>query len=213
MNTTRIRGFKKGIKYLRESALRISSFYKDCGVLDYSPTYIAFDKYILDGGLIQGNLDSFFNNDLWLNYIYFIKVFGNNLGLRKMIFQIPTGYMNESLDVSGYTDKRFPVLENTLGRAEDGSIIFFLGGKYKNNSNYFKENIWNDKKIEVVEDLITVREHATLSKRHGIDYILFGAGCNKSTTGVFMKQSDGKNTDNYFTISKFMNYYNYIRQC
>ena len=218
MNITRSQGLGPGLKSLKRAAIRISNFYKDCGVLDFGPTYIAFNKHILDGGLIRGvdklmDNNYFFNNDLWLNYLYFIRIFGDNLNLKKIIYQIPAGYLNRSLDISPYTRKRYPELPDQIQSAEDSSIVFFLGGVYtRQDAGYFKENTWNDRRLNIKEDCggsytVAARNHIKLCRQQGIEYLLFGPGCDKSTTPVFMAQSGGVNTDNYFMVSKFMNYY------
>lgn len=201
----------EGLAVIKEEAIKLAIFYKKCGVQDYR--YLTFDKYKKDVGLIENEKvkrEWYWNNDLWLNWLYFIKTMCEHLDMYSILWQIPSGKLNNSRDVSPYTNTYFEDHTNVIPDGEDNASIFFFGGKINNNDKYLQENEWHDYKFTVKDGSIVFKEHLKEVYDSRVRYLLFGAGSKESTTNIYMKQSGGKCTDKYFTISKFQEYYKRI---
>jgi hypothetical protein len=213
---TSIVGQDAGLALIKKNATIIANYYKRSGAT-LNATTIFFDRYGLDGGITDASSASepqnsrwFWNNDIWRNYIYFVKEVSTTLGLKAGIWQMPCGYINNSTEISPYTNKPYPLLTNVAPSGEDGSPTFFFGGSFTRSDPttlaYFGTNNWKDN-VKVVGNTITYPDHTDFLFENGIESLMVGAGVGASTTNLYMGQSAGLATDNKYCISKFQQYY------
>lgn len=195
------------------TAEAITQYGINAGILSYGADFISIDKYGLDA-MGQNNTPNpfdctwFFNNDHWNNYLSFANKIHTTSGKPVVLWQLPVGRINQSQYKSAYTGQTYADVNNTSTKYEDSSTDFFLGDDFlptdANRINYFKENKWNDAKLNYNSGsgVLQWGNHMKETKDNGIISVLFGAGVNASTDGVGNPPSD-----NYFWIQKVQNYY------
>ena len=213
--STTIIGHNAGLNLIKTNALIISNFYKEAGVLLYTNVLCA-DRYGLDGAVVTAsdakqpqNSRWFWNNDIYMNYIYFVQCIMKNLSCTYFLWQLPCGYINASQERSPYTGSLFPVLTDIPPSGEDGCPCFVFGSTFTRDAatkDYFGADDWKDG-VVVLGNTIKWKDHTNFLFNNGIEGVLFGAGVGASTTNLYMGQSGGMATDNKYCISKFQGYY------
>ncbi len=204
-------GFEAGRAEIHNAAEQTALYGIQAGVLSNSPNFLSIDKYGLDAMGHQNTPDPanstwFFNNDHWMNYLYYAKTLHQTSGFPIILWQLPVGHINNSQAVSSYTGSPFVPLSNTNTKYEDSSTPFFLGDTYtavgSERLSYFTENLSNDPLLQSNGNTITWGSHMQNVKDAGIISTLFGAGVGPSTDGI-----GAPPTDDYFWIQKVQDYY------
>lgn len=193
-----------------EESYRISDFYSN--FINEDTRYIAFDKYFVDGGNLKTN-KWLWNNDEWMNYLFFIKSVIFNIGkivqndISAVLYDIPVGHMNNSLEKSIYTNKVFEDHTNNMCDGEDSSTVFLFGGSFTPDLAKFYNNIWDDNRICNKDGDIFIKEHLSLCKEFHINTVLLGAGSDRSTSHLPLPETGNKITDHHFTVTKLHNFF------
>jgi len=204
-------GFEAGRSEIHNAAEQTTLYGIQAGVLSSNPNFLSIDKYGLDAMGHQNTPDPanstwFFNNDHWMNYLYYVQTMYETSGFPIVLWQLPVGHINNSTDISSYTGNTFAPLSNTTTKYEDSSTPFFLGDTFTANSpdrlTYFAENQYDDSELQVAGSEITWGNHMQQVKDAGIITTLFGAGVGISTDGI-----GDPATDDYFWVQKVQNYY------
>ncbi len=204
-------GWEAGREAIRQSAEATTRYAMDAGVLSNGADFISIDKYGLDAMIHQNTINPadstwFFNNDHWMNYLYFVKTIHQTSSKPVILWQLPVGHINGSQQVSAYTGNLFSDLPNVATKGEDSSTSFFFGDSLRitdeKRLQYFSQNLAADDSLTVSENEITFGSHFASAKESGVIAALFGAGVGVSTDGV---GSDP--TDDYFWIQKVQSYY------
>jgi len=199
------------INKLYEESRAVSNFYSN--FINEDTKYIAFDKYFIDGGNLKTNR-WLWNNDEWMNYLFFIKSVIFNIDkehqnyISAVLYDIPVGHMNNSLEKSMYTNKVFEDHTNNMCDGEDSSTVFLFGGSFTPDLGKFYNNIWDDWRLCINDGDISVKEHLSLCKEFNINTVLLGAGSCRSTSHLPLPETGNKTTDHYFTFTKLHNFFN-----
>ncbi len=211
IRATDTQGFDKGRATIQNAATQTALYAIKAGALSNKSNFLSIDKYGLDAMGYQNkpnpaNSTWFFNNDHWLNYLYYAQTIHLTSKFPVILWQLPIGHINVSQTISAYTGSPFSPLPNTNQKFEDSTPTFFLGDKFiaetPERLSYFSENLYNDASLRVSGDTITWGVHMQNTKESGIISSLFGAGVAASTTGI-----GDPPTDDYFWIQKVQNYY------
>ncbi len=204
-------GYEAGRATIHNASEQTTLYAIQSGVLTNNANFLSIDKYGLDAMGHQNTPDPanstwFFNNDHWMNYLYFAETIYQTSGFPVILWQLPVGHINNSQFISAYTGNPFNPLPNTNTKYEDSSTDFFFGDTYTAFNNdrltYFSENLYNDPILLVSGDNITWGSHMQGVKDAGIITVLFGAGVGISTDGI-----GDPPTDDYFWIQKVQDYY------
>lgn len=204
-------GFDAGRSQIQNAAEQTTLYGIQAGVLSSNPNFLSIDKYGLDAMGHQNtpnpaNSTWFFNNDHWMNYLYYAQTMYETSGFPIILWQLPVGHINNSNNISSYTGNTFTPLPNTTTKFEDSSTPFFFGDTFNADSpdrlSYFTENQYADTALQVVVNNITWDNHMQQVKDAGIISTLFGAGVGISTDGI-----GNPATDDYFWVQKVQNYY------
>jgi hypothetical protein len=141
-----------------------------------------------------------FSNDDWLDTLLYIKKARETSKiLYSIIYNLPPGYTNDTLDISPYTKARFPLHTNTPTDYESTATLFFFGGTTEFRET--EKNVWGDSIYKTIDTTI-FPEHLCLARKHGVRYLLFGPADKNSTTNVPWKHSVYRVTDSLYTFSK-----------
>lgn len=222
-NTTGVGGgsFTTQLAKIKQTAIDITQYGIDVGILSHNADFVSIDKYGLDaiGGPTPGYTTPdpltqpetytwFWNNDHWINYLEFVKSMHEHSKKHIVLWQIPVGHINKTQSISAYTNSRFSDHPNTVKKYEDSASTFFFGDEFEAESNerysYFTENKHNDSKLiaDPSTRKITYGNHMEEVQNAGVRIILGGAGVGNSTDGV-----GSPPTDDYYWIQKVQEYY------
>ena len=222
-NVTGVGGgsFTTQLAKIKQTAIDITQYGIDVGILSHNADFVSIDKYGLDaiGGPTPGyttpdpltqpeTFTWFWNNDHWINYLEFVKSMHEHSNKHIVLWQIPVGHINKTQSISTYTNSRFSDHPNEIKKYEDSASTFFFGDEFEAESNerfnYFTENKHNDSKLEFDSDTkkITYGNHMEEVQNAGVRIILGGAGVGNSTDGV-----GSPPTDDYYWIQKVQEYY------
>ncbi len=194
LDCTRTMGYEKGLYFLQREANRSIEKLKRLGI--DNRWLLCFDQNKSDMAN-KDHLPLKFNNDIWLNYLFYIAKINKALDCQALLYSIPIGLLNRN-DIHNHT--------NTKCDYEDGSVFFFFGGKFTTTSSFYKENTWKDSKLKINGDVITVEPHLDLLPMNNIKYMLFGSKLNTGTTSVYSPFSVGKVMDKEFLINSIKKY-------
>jgi hypothetical protein len=205
-------GLDTGVAIVKEYARRTALFMQRCGVNKYTDL-IAFDKYGYDGALVEASAAAnpetsrwFFNHDAWMSYIMYVTEISKALGCKSVLWQQTCGYLNDSQDISPYTQMPYPKLTDLAPSGEDGCPCFVFGSTFVRPSDktatYFSKDLFNAG-VTTSGTKITWPRMADKLFAQNIAYYLAGAGVGGSTTNLPMSSSGYKVTDNYYGISKY----------
>ncbi|MFZ4774472.1 MAG: glycosyl hydrolase family 18 protein [Terrimicrobiaceae bacterium] len=210
MRVTDDRGVTQGRADIAREASAISDYYIKAGVLTHGANFVSVDKYGLDGGAEGKNANPadstwFWNGVHWTNYLEFVKSMATRTGLPVVLWQIPVGRINSTLEQNPYTaDGKFPDLRNVSRSYEDSAPSYFFGDRFTASGNrlgYFSQT---DPATGVSASGSTVSwpSHMAAARDAGARVVLFGAGVGDSTDGVGTPTSD----ENWW-ITKVQRYY------
>ena len=213
MHLTEKKGWAQGRTEIEEAAKATAKFYMDCGITSYGAEFISIDKYGLDGGGHEPALANdpekskwFWNADLWDNYMLYTKILHEETQKPVILWQIPVGHINGTVENNPYTGRPFETLDNGDTKGEDSAPTYFFGDTFKpgagNRLTYFSKNEANDESIKVNGDTVTWGSHMEKAKDCGVVSMLFGAGVNSSTDAV-----GSPPTDDYWWMVKAQKYY------
>ena len=187
------------LKRLLFLAEYMGGMYSSIGIKD---SYMAFNHNPTD----SYNYGVKFNNDMWIDYIFFINKFLSTIKCKGILYDIPVGRLNGCLDISRDTNRRYPDHSNKHCDYEDGSVVFFFGGSFNKNINtFYLENRWG-KSLTIYDDKVVFKDHIDLCVKSGITHILFGGKKCGSTTSNFSPHSIGRCGDRYYLIDKIREY-------
>lgn len=203
-------GWTAGRAAIKEGGEQTTLYGINAGILSNGANFISIDKYGLDAGISNPddphNSTWFFNNDHWLNYLYYVERMNAISNMPIVLWQLPVGHINSSTTTSAYTGTAFPDLVNTAGKYEDSTTDFFFGDVFNPGLaarvSHFSENKYNDPKLQVAGNQITWGSHFEEAKNSGVIIALFGAGVGASTDGI-----GDPPTDDYFWVQKVQTYY------
>lgn len=194
IDCTRVFNKDKGLFMLNEEAKNVTKKIKDLNI--NSSWLLAFNQN--DSDSYNDNISSIkFNNDIWLNYLFYISSIIKETCMEGMLYNIPVGLLNKN-EIFNHT--------NTNCDYEDGSVFFFFGGTFVNKSLFYKENMWKDDALSVNQNTITIKEHLSLCLKHNIKYLLFGSKLNTGTTATYSPYSLGKVMDKENLVKSIKNY-------
>ena len=138
-----------------------------------------------------------FNNDIFLNYVYFITRSMFGLKNEIMLYNVPVGLINKTDNFKSHT--------NTRCDYEDGSPNFIFGGKIQTDSEFYKQNLWGDTLL-CNENYVEIPGKLDFLMKLKIKYILFGSELPKGTTSNYSVNSVGKCGDKGYLMKKIKNY-------
>lgn len=206
-------GLAAGRGQIAAEAAGVASYHVHAGITTYGASFVSIDKYGLDAVGFAAGADRdpaqsvwFWNNDLWQNYLTFVRSLRATTALPVMLWQIPVGRINSSRAVNPYDAAvGFSDLTNTNQQYEDSAPDFFLGDTFACAANryaYFSTNLGGDPLVSSAQDTITWGSHMQDAAASGVIAVLFGAGVGASTNGVGAPPSDG-----FWWITKVQQYY------
>jgi hypothetical protein len=211
MHLTETNGIAKGRQLIAGEAAAIVNYYIAAGVLTNGAKFASVDKYGLDATGFEASAASdpadsywFWNNDLWGNYLTFVKTMHTTTGLPVILWQLPVGHINNSQAADPYTGGLFPALINSNRQLEDSSPTYFLGDTFATTGaryTYFSANLAGDPKVTTNGSNTTWGSHMADAANAGVVSVLFGAGVGASTSG------EGDTTDSYWWITAVQGYY------
>jgi|APGre2960657404_1045060.scaffolds.fasta_scaffold01315_8 hypothetical protein len=180
----------------------------DCLRLDSSEIFLDKMNILRDKGFITGSyinnvsdnlfkylafdvscISSTLDNDIWLNYIFFIDTVSKITSTEIVLYNIPAGHSNNTLEISPYTKTIYHKHSNTPGDYSGTAPLFFFGGKER-----------EERKV------IIFPEHLSLCFDHNIKHILFGAKDTLGVSCVPWKYTIYRMNDKYYIISKIQEY-------
>ncbi len=195
---------------IQEQTQKSLKFYKP--FFTTGSNFVAFDKYYMDGGYTKDK-KWLWNNDQWMNYLFFVITFTKGLreytlrDIQAVMYNIPTGHMNNSIEISPFTNKVYENHTNKMCDSEDNSSLFLLGGGFIPSSPKFYSNLWGDDKFSMDEDVVNIKPHSSLCKEYFIKSVLFGPSSSYSTSHLKLPHTGGKITDHDYTLSKLNEFY------
>ncbi|MBZ9625570.1 cellulose binding domain-containing protein [Clostridium sp. FP2] len=211
LHKTELIGWDAGRKIIKQVATETANYYMAAGITSNGADFISIDKYGLDGGYENGAKDNpsssrwLWNSDIWNNYLLYTKTLNEQTKKPVILWQLPVGRINSSLEPNPYNGGRFPDLTGEVANYEDSAPTYFFGDSFKpgsgNRLNYFSKSEAKDAKIKVSGDTVTWGSHMEEAKASGIISILFGAGVGASTDAV-----GSPAPDNYWWITKAQRY-------
>ncbi len=213
MHQTELLGsIPNGRQAIYSEATAITNFYLEAGIATNGASFVSIDKYGLDATGFEASAaaapaDSywFWNNDLWQNYLTFVKAMHDTTHLPVIVWQIPVGHINTTRLVNPYSSTQvFPDLTNKNRKLEDSAPVFFLGDTFATTGaryTYFSANLGHDSKVTSDGTSITWGPHVSDAASAGVMSVLFGAGVGASTSGA------GAPTDSYWWITNAQRYY------
>lgn len=213
MHLTERDGWASGRQQIEAAAKKTAEYYLAAGITSYNAEFISTDKYGLDGGVCETGaaVDPksskwFWNADLWNNYLLYTKTLHETTKKPVILWQIPVGHINGTVENSPYTGKPFETLTNKDTTGEDSAPSFFFGDTFKAGNSkrvdYFASNGANDPDIKRQGDTITWGSHMDEARDAGVVSMLFGAGVNSSTDAV-----GSPPTEDYWWMTKAQQYY------
>ncbi|MGL5084453.1 MAG: hypothetical protein ACRC68_01805, partial [Clostridium sp.] len=213
MHLTERDGWESGRAQIKAAAKATADYYLASGITSYNTEFISLDKYGLDGGICeQGAADDplnskwFWNADLWNNYLLYTKTLHETTKQPVILWQLPVGHINGSVEKSPYTGKPFEKLTNKDTTGEDSAPTFFFGDTFEIDTatrlKYFSTNVAKNPKITVSGNTVTWKSHMQEAKDAGVVSMLFGAGVNSSTDAV-----GSPPTEDYWWMTKAQQYY------
>lgn len=220
MHATEIMGQQAGLDFIKTAATATAKYYLDAGVASYGADFISFDKYGLDGGAQAGAAADpkaslwFWNNDLWNNYLGYVKTIHEIAKKPVVLWQIPVGHINSSTAVNPYTNAAFKDLGNSSQKFEDSASTYFFGDTFNPGSaarkQYFAMNASNDPTVVSNSNgTVTWGGHMTKAVDAGVIHMMMGDGVGDSTHGRPSSSFGYIPSDDYYWITKVQQYYDH----
>jgi hypothetical protein len=205
-------GVAAGRPLIYNEATAITNYYLQAGVTSYGARFVSVDKYGLDAtgaeSLAAQNPAAstwFWNNDLWQNYLTFVRAMHDGARLPVILWQLPVGHINSTQEPNPYNQtKVFTDLANNNRMLEDSAPTFFFGDRFVTSGarfTYFATNNGGDAKLSASGNTITWGAHWNDAAAAGAICAMFGAGVGASTTNVGSPPSDA-----YWWITRAQEY-------
>ncbi|MBK1812110.1 hypothetical protein JHL18_15920 [Clostridium sp. YIM B02505] len=204
-------GWDAGRQFIKQAATETANFYMAAGITSNGADFISIDKYGLDGAAESGAKDNpqastwFWNSDIWNNYLLYVKTLNEQTKKPAILWQLPVGRINSTLEANPYNGGSFADLTDAIGSYEDSASTYFFGDSFKpgagNRATYFGKSDAKDPKITISGDTVTWGAHMQEAKDAGIISLLFGAGVGPSTHATGSPAPDG-----YWWITKAQRY-------
>lgn len=241
--------FDKGRKVIAEGVKELSDIVKYFGVTYANANFISIDKYGLDGALYTGDQDPgkepenstwFWNEQLWNNYLFFVKNLHENMSLPVILWQTPVGHINNfatekpknpypsnERDSKFNTSPYFGELDNTNCYGEDSATTYFFGDTFKpdKGANGLRFNYFSYKPLDPNQNGETLRanaetgsitwpSHIQRAKDSGVIVLLMGAGVGISTQGVPapVTCASTRPSDDYYWIARVQEFLNSVKK-
>ncbi len=213
MHLTDTMGDGVGRDAVYKEATAVTQYYIDSGVLTPGAKFLSIDKYGLDAVGFEASAASnpggstwFWNAEHWMNYLTFVRAMHDKSELPIVLWQLPIGHIDESLDISPYHESgKFPVLGNTGRSLEDSTTTFFFGDTFISRSetrrDFFADSAPGSTHVSINDNQVTWNNHWQEAREAGVTMALFGAGVGASTKGV------GDPSDHYWWIDQVQEYY------
>jgi len=213
MHKTETAGITAGRQLIAGEAAAITQYYLNAGIATYGAKFVSIDKYGFDATGAEASAATnpagsiwFWNDDLWNNYLVFVKTMKTTTGLPVVLWQLPVGHINGTTLNDPYsTQQVFPDLTNQDRQLQDSAPDFFLGDTFVTSGapfNYFSQDLGSDPKVTVNGQSITWGSHMADAAAAGVVSVLFGAGVGGSTNGIGMPP-----TDSYWWITNVQHYF------
>ncbi len=209
MRITDERGVIQGRADIAREARAICDYYVKAGILTHGADFVSVDKYGLDAGY-EGKSDNpsastwFWNAIHWSNYLEFCRALNAGSGLPVVLWQLPVGHINFSLEPNPYNGGFFPDLANTSQHYEDSAPVFFFGDKFEVSGarlDWFSR-FDTTTSVSLEDNAVRWGSHIARARDAGVRLLLFGAGVGDSTDSV-----GNPPTDSYWWITKVQRYY------
>lgn len=191
--TTKI-GQQEGIYLLTQEATLLKDRLKALCIQD--DWLLCFNNNRIDS-FCKDLTNIHFNNDVFLNYMYFITKSTDGLKNEKMLYNIPVGLINKTDNFKPHT--------NTRCDYEDGSPVLIFGGKIKTEMEFYKQNLWGDTLL-YEKETVEIPPKIDFLINIGIKWLLFGSELPTGTTSNYSVNSVGKCGDKGYLIKKIMEY-------
>lgn len=208
MHLTDERGVAQGRADIAREAQAISDYYVKAGILTHGADFVSVDKYGLDAGYEGKSANPaastwFWNAIHWSNYLEFCRAMKTRTGLPVVLWQIPVGRINSTVEPNPYGGK-FPDLANTSQHYEDSAPVFFFGDSFQVVGDRLDHFTRFDaaNRVSFEGDAVRWSSHIPMARDAGVRLILFGAGVGDSTDGV-----GNPPTDDFWWITKVQRYY------
>lgn len=213
IHLTEQEGISAGRAAIAAEASAIAAYYVQAGITSYGASFVSIDKYGLDAVGFQASAAQnpaqsiwFWNNDLWQNYLVFVRSLNTTTGLPVILWQMPVGRINSTQAVNPYDPSGvFSDLTNTNQNYEDSAPDFLLGDVFNCTGapySYFSLDLGGDPLVAASGNTVTWGSHMPDAASSGVIAVLFGAGVGASTSGVGAPPTDG-----YWWITKVQQYF------
>jgi len=203
------RGVTQGRADIAKEAAAVTGYYVKAGVLSHGADFVSVDKYGLDAGYEGKSANPetstwFWNAVHWANYLEFCRAMNTQSGLPVVLWQLPVGRINSTLEANPYAGAQFPDLTNASQHYEDSAPVFFFGDKFLIGGarlDYFSR-FDAATRVSLEDGAVKWGSHIAQARDAGVRLILFGAGVGDSTDGV-----GSPPTDDFWWITKAQRYY------
>ncbi len=130
----------------------------------------------------------FFNADQWNNYLRLVSALSKSVNAPVMLWQIPQGHINGSLDGRDLPDtSAVGCAPDALCGFQDSATSYFFGDSFTATGgtfNHMSADLAGDPKVTTSGSTITWGEHMSDAANAGVMSVLFGAGLGPSTRGT-----------------------------
>ncbi len=198
LHNTREHGIEAGRGQISREASAIAAFYTRAGALTHGARFLALDKYGLDAAAAEPHAARspatstwFWNSDIWGNYLTFVKALHQRTGLPVLLWQLPAGHINGSLQETANTGETD--LPNTPGSFEDSAAPYFFGDTFRASGarrEWFATNSTRDGGVSLQGEQIEWQSHMRQAAESGVLAVLFGPGVPGATTAIGANPGD-----------------------
>lgn len=185
IDCTRIDGHIKGLSMLLDEALSVALKLLEIRIND--SWILGFNQNRTDSYSYTDNIK--FNNDIMLNYLFYINKITQSTKISALLYNIPCGLINKTENIEH---------TNTRCDYEDGSLLLLLGGTIQNQKDFYRENTWGDN-LKFDKKNVTFDSKLQKCIKSNIRYILFGSEFDVGTTNNYSKNSAGRCMDHYYS--------------
>ncbi len=199
--------FDTQVSNVETAAANIINFGVSAGVTTHGAGFVAMDRYGNAPG--ESNPESaayWYNNDQGINYLLFAQKLNEVSSLPVVLWQLPTGRINNTSLVSAYTGETFAFDDNL-----DWCVDFIFGDTLKPQYSdaleydryaFFDDNFHNDPGFQAENDTVIIPSHIARFKDYGIISAQFGMGLGGAGQSATVNPGD-----DYYFIQKTQKYY------
>ena len=234
-------------KLITEADL-VAAFYKKAGIIENGASFMAVEKFAFDGGsrsftptAPKGWMDpagsAWFWDTIHLdNFLAFVKELHVSTGLPVVLWQLPAGHINHSLNQSAFAwpsmvaGGEFPDLLNApapaigYGSWEDSTPTYFFGDQFRvdtSNERGLTSTQVTDRlrffgrddpcagysgAVSVRGNIVTWQEHISKAREAGVIALLFGSEYGETTSITPYGGMPANPEDHYWWIDKAHKY-------